>query len=253
VEIDAYVIHGWFVLLPAVICRKVCGALCHHAAWRPAASSNSFGGPRVGTPRWSPDGRQIAFDAITEGRRDIYVVGVDGGKPRRLTTEPSVDVRPGWSRDGRFVYFGSDRSGEWQVWKAPAEGGPAVQVTKGGGREAFESPDGRFIYYAKDENVPGLWRLPAEGGEEVKVLDHVRQGAWAMCDQGVYFVNPEARPRPSIELYDFATGRTARVGAIERELFGSGPNLAATADGRWILYVQLDQTESDIMLVENFS
>jgi hypothetical protein len=34
---------------------------------------------------------------------------------------------------------------------------------------------------------------------------------------------------------------------------GSGPNLATTTDGRWILYVQVDQTESDIMLVENFS
>ena len=101
--------------------------------------------------------------------------------------------------------------------------------------------------------APGLWRVPAEGGEEVKVLDRVRQGAWAVWERGVYFVSPESRPRPSIELYDFATGRTARVGTIEKELYGSGPNLATTADGCWILYVQLDQTESDIMLVENFS
>jgi Tol biopolymer transport system component len=212
----------------------------------------SFDGPHVGSPRWSPDGRQIAFDSTAAEHRDIYLVGVDGGRPRRLTTEPSADVRPSWSRDGRFVYFGSDRGGEWQVWKAPAEGGPAVQLTRGGGREAFESPDGRFVYYAK-ENVPGLWRMPAEGGEEVKVLNQVRQGAWAVWEQGVYFLNPEARPHLSIEFYSFATERTSRVSTFEKEMFWSGPGLTATADGRWILYAQNDQTEGDIMLVENFS
>ena len=41
--------------------------------------------------------------------------------------------------------------------------------------------------------------------------------------------------------------------AIGKELLRSAPCLSATADGRWILYVQVDQTESDIMLVGNFS
>ncbi len=53
-------------------------------------------------------------------------------------------------------------------------------MTKQGGREAFELPDGRYVYCAKEENVPGLWRVPAEGGEEEKVLDRVRQGLWAV-------------------------------------------------------------------------
>jgi hypothetical protein len=39
---------------------------------------------------------------------------------------------------------------------------------------------------------------------------------------------------------------------MEKGLYWSGPSLAVTADGRWILYVQTDQTEGDIMLVENF-
>ena len=105
----------------------------------------SFGGAFLGSPRWSPDGQRIAFDVFREGHADIYVVSADGGSPRRFTTEPSQEVRPSWSRDGRWIYFGSNRSDTWQVWKAPAEGGAAVQVTKNGGREAFESPDGKFV------------------------------------------------------------------------------------------------------------
>ena len=69
----------------------------------------------------------------------------------------------------------------------------------------------------------------------------------------MYFVNPEARPRPPIEFYSFATERTTRVITIEKELVWSGPSLTATADGQWILCAQNDLTESDIMLVENFS
>lgn len=211
----------------------------------------SIGGAHLGTPRWSPDGRQIVFDSLTENNRDIYSVGVDGNNLRRLTTETSTDTRPSWSRDGRFVYFGSDRSGDWQVWKMPAEGGQAVQVTRNGGREAFESFDGRFVYYAKFD-VLGLWRVASDGGEETKVLDQVWQGGWALWEQGVYFVKTEAGHPPSIEFYSFSTGQTKRITTIEKGVVWGGPSFASTADGRSILYVNIDHTESDILLVENF-
>ena len=212
----------------------------------------SFGGPHVGSPRWSSDGRQIAFAHLTEGHQDIYVVGTGGGQPRRLTVEPSDEVRPSWSRDGRFIYFASNRSGDWQVWKAPVAGGPAVQVTKQGGREAFESPDGKFVYYSKGADIFGLWRVPVEGGEEGKLLDHVTQGFWAVLEQGIYFINLQVRPHPAIEFFNFATGRTTQIATVDKALLWAGPGLAVSPDGRWILYVQVDQVESDIMLVEHF-
>jgi Tol biopolymer transport system component len=115
-------------------------------------------GPQTGSPRWSPDGRWIAFDSTKYGHRDIFVVAAEGGFLRRLTTEPSEDVRPNWSADGRWIYFGSDRGGDWQVWKVPSEGGAAVQVTRHGGREAFESLDGKFVYYTKQGPTAGIWR-----------------------------------------------------------------------------------------------
>ena len=73
-----------------------------------------------------------------------------------------------------------------------AEGGPAAQVTKQGGFAAFESLDGRFIYYAKGLNANGLWRVRVDGGEEAPVLEFPKAGYWgywALADKGIYFVN----------------------------------------------------------------
>jgi Tol biopolymer transport system component len=210
----------------------------------------SFSGPSAGSPRWSPDSQRLAFDCLYAGNKDIYLVSVEGGKPRRLTTEASDEVRPSWSRNGRWIYFGSSRTGNWQVWKAPAEGGAAMQVTKQGGREAYESPDGKFLYYTKGPELSSIWRVAVEGGEEVQILDQVFHGNWAVLDRGIYFVNTRSTPRQAIEFFSFATSQVTRIAALEKP---SAVGLTVSPDGRWMLYTQADQQiGSDIMLMENF-
>jgi Tol biopolymer transport system component len=75
-----------------------------------------------GSPRWSPDGRLIVFDGRDEeGNADIYSVPAEGGAVRRLTSETSIEARPGFSTDGRWVYFRSDTSGERRYYRMPAD------------------------------------------------------------------------------------------------------------------------------------
>jgi len=210
------------------------------------------GVPTTGSPRWSPDGRQIAFDCMLEGNRDIYVISANGGKPRRLTTETSEDLCPSWSRDGQWVYFGSSRSGSLQIWKLPAEGGQPALVTRQGGFEGIESPDGKFFYYAKGRRLPGVWRIPVEGGAETPVLDDHQAGfwrAWTVTEQGIYFATAENPSRPLIELFSFATGKVTQIAALEKPFVLC---LSVSPDGRWLIYTQLDQSGGDIMLMENF-
>jgi Tol biopolymer transport system component len=217
------------------------------------SSSGADGEPPLfkGSPRWSPDGQAIAFDWTTEGHRDIYVVSVEGGKPKRLTTETSSDVRPSWSRDGRWVYFGSNRSGDWQVWKVPATGGPAVQVTKRGGREALESPDGKFVYYSKGFDIAELWKIPTEGGgDETLILDGPVQGKWAVSDVGIYFI--AVGPAPTVKFYSFTTRQTKDVASVGGGITWTDQGFSVSSDGKQILYTHTDRAEYDLMLVENF-
>jgi Tol biopolymer transport system component len=213
----------------------------------------SIRGAFVGSPRWSHDGRHIAFDSSREGRWNIYVIQADGGPPRRITSGKSNHVRPSWSRNGRWIYFGSDQSGEDQIWKAASEGEELVQVTKKGGHEAFESPDGQWVYYHKGRRVPQIWKVSVDGGEETLVLDQVQLGHWAVAKTGIYFMKPPPVARPALELYRFESGEVSQVVALEKDARpGGGPSLTVSPDERWLLRVQEDRSGSDIMLVENF-
>jgi Tol biopolymer transport system component len=210
-----------------------------------AVQLTSFDGPIAALPRWSPDGERLVFDSNAAGQYDVYVVNVNGGQPQRLTDHPADDQAPNWSNDGRWIYFASHRSGEPQIWKMPATGGPPAQVTKGGGHFPSESPDGKFLYYAKKG---GLSRSPVAGGEESQVLDSLHAQSFAVTGQGIYFIKGPAASA-SIYFLRFSTGEVKMVYSIPKPVFFG---LSASPDGRSILYTQIDQQGSDLMLVENF-
>jgi eukaryotic-like serine/threonine-protein kinase len=232
--------------------------MCDSEGSNPVQLTN-FGSGHTGTPRWSPDGQRIALDARVAGSSDIYVVTADGGSPRQLTTESSSDVMPIWSTDGQWIFFGSDQGGDWQIWKVAAEGGQAVQVTKGGGYGTLSATEG-FIYYSRNSGVavatgkkssePGIWKVPLDGGEEIRVFDQGSVLFLFVADDGVYFSNRVAKPLPAIEFYSFATKQMTTIVSIEKSKYSD--QFAVSPDGKWVLYVQIDQEDNDIMLVENF-
>jgi hypothetical protein len=201
-------------------------------------------------------------------------MSAEGGMPRRLTTEPTEEGRPSWSRDGRWIYFYSTRSG-FNIFKMPAEGGNALQVTRGGGHECFESPDGKLLYYQKLysglRSVSTSQTGPSDGPVFLPTL---WQSWWAVADKGIYFVefNEEGAspyrvggpslftgwaaglPKVShpIQFYDFENRKVMQVGLIEKELVRDVPGFSVTSDGHRIAWSQIDHAESDLMMIENF-
>jgi serine/threonine protein kinase len=203
-------------------------------------------------PAWSPDGRTIAFDARKDKQFEIYLISPEGGAPHRLTDHPSDNWVPSWSCDGKWVYFASNRTGRPEVWRVPAAGGEAVQLTRNGGFTTEESPDGRTLFFDRERllNSPtSLWKMPVEGGEETKVLDSVGAHNWALVDQGLWFINWTNPGDAALQFLEFATGKVTKVAPISRP---PAAGLAVSPDRRTILYTQLDQRGSELMLVENF-
>jgi Tol biopolymer transport system component len=213
----------------------------------------SFNLSSVGSPRWSPDSRWIAFDSPKAGNWDIYVISADGGPARRVTTGPSNNVRPSWSRDGRWIYLGSNRTGDWQIWKVPAHGGAALQVTHRGGREAFESLDGNYVYYARRGST-GIWKMPVGGGEETQVLNHGTQGLWGLSKEGIYFTDLDDSVPPVLKCYRFATRqvRTVKEFPKDTRFDVASTVFSVSPDARWIIYAQLEHGGGDLMLMENY-
>ncbi len=205
----------------------------------------SFGGTPSAYPRWSPDGRLIAFDHVREGNCDIYTITPEGNSLHRLTSAPSRDETPAWSRDGHWLYFGSNRTGEFEIWKMPAnDPAQATQLTYGGGRWPYESPDGQYLYFRKG---PAIWRMPAGGGAQNRVPGPDWPRAFWFPDlTGLYF----ADPGQGIVHQDFTTRRLRQIAPLAKNAMVNG--LALSPDGRWLLYGQLDRAGSDIMLVEDF-
>jgi Tol biopolymer transport system component len=181
------------------------------------------------------------------------MVNAEGGRPVALTDGAAEDKVPSWSSDGRFVYFSSNRSGASQIWRVAASGGQPSQVTQKGGFAAFESSDGRFLYYVKDDQA-GIWRMPTGGGDEVRMLplpSPEHWGDWALLDRGIYYVN-EAGTHPAIEFFDLATRKISRIADLDGPPPAGDPGFAVSPDGRRIVFSQVDTSAVDIMLVENF-
>ncbi len=220
-----------------------------------------------GTPKWSPDGRWIAFDARLGDRLDVYLADLRGGRIKRLTGSTTADAAPNWSSDGAWVYFKSRRTGESCIWKVPVGGGDAVQVTSEPALQAAESPDGRWLYYVGDHDNRGLWKMPAEGGEPIKVHDLPTAHGFAVTGDGVYFLYraswgrssdlqpglhqdlAQSEDLDSIRFFDFSTGRTLVLTEVE---FPMHLGMSVSADGSSIVYSQIEDTGSDLMLVPSF-
>lgn len=142
-------------------------------------------------PRYSPDGKWIAFISDRAGGDNLWVMRADGTGARALTEEKDNLVHnPWWSPDGLYVVakkgFTSTRSiPAGEIWLFSVGGGGGLQLTErpNGPKDqktmadpAF-SPDGRYVYYSQDATPGRTWEYNKDSTGQIfviKRLDRMR-------------------------------------------------------------------------------
>jgi imidazolonepropionase-like amidohydrolase/Tol biopolymer transport system component len=170
-------------------------------------------------PRFSPDGRLIAFTSDRGGGDNIWVMNADGTGARQITRETFRLLNaPTWSRDGQYIaarkHFTTQRSlGTGEIWlyhvSGVGDGVPLVerpnpQFQKELGEPAF-SADGRAIFFSRNTTPGNIFEYAQDSNQEVF----------------------------AIERYDMATGERAKIAGGP----GGAVRPTPSPDGNWLAYV----------------
>ncbi|HWQ03356.1 MAG TPA: S41 family peptidase [Candidatus Nitrosotenuis sp.] len=137
-------------------------------------------------PKFSPDGKWIAFSSDRYGNLDVYVMPAAGGEARQLTFHSGADTVVGWSRDSKRILFSSARGvlypGIPNLYEVPVEGGLERVVPTDWGTTGSYSPDGKRLAFNRHP-IPwwrkhyrgsysaDLWVMDVEKKEFKKLLD----------------------------------------------------------------------------------
>jgi Tol biopolymer transport system component len=226
-----------------------------HEIWLADADGNnpvqltSFNGPQTGGPNWCSDGRRIAFDSRASGASAIYTEDIIQRLPRKVQTNVQNLALPTWSEDCRWLFV-SD--GHDTLYRIPSQGGDAEHVTNHSSWYSFINR-GRLFFNVKETSDVALWSKSVNGGEEGPLEGMPKLAyteSWTATPRGIYYTDSISNP-PSINFYDFSSHAAKRILRLPQSLTPDG-GLGVSPDGRWLLYTQTDDEQSDIMLAEPF-
>ncbi|HTK32239.1 MAG TPA: PDZ domain-containing protein [Candidatus Saccharimonadaceae bacterium] len=171
-------------------------------------------------PKFSPDGKTIAFTAEYDGNVDAYTVPTDGGEPRRLTWHPGVDAVMEWYPDGKAILARTARASATRVdrfERIPVNGGfetvlPLQQsgyasFSDDGSKLAFVSPtyDRRTWKRYKGGNAPDIWIYDFAHNTSEKITDWEGADEWPMWHGGtIYYCTDQGGRTANVWAYDVA-------------------------------------------------
>jgi Tol biopolymer transport system component/DNA-binding winged helix-turn-helix (wHTH) protein len=195
---------------------------------------------------WTGDGRQMTFSSLRE--RQLYRL-TEGGKPQLIPIEGGVGAHTAVWPDGSSVLL----TRRFYTFQAPFMGGRPKLLTDQGGYPLRVSPDGKWIYHARNRFSNEIWRIRRSDQRAELVTNRLHPGCWACWAVNdkrlVYLARSEQGTAARLESMDLATGRVEPLGRLPRPLPPPGRGaLALSPDNAFLLAVVADPEDSDLLL-----
>lgn len=191
-------------------------------------------------PRFSPDGKWIAFTGQYDGNVDAFVIPAEGGVPKRLTAHPTADNVVGWTPDGKSVVIRSAMASETayvRLFTVPVTGGVPKALPFPAATQGSFSPDGTKLAYVPNPKWQQAWKR-YRGGQTTPIwIAEMSDSKWKAIPRentndeqpmwignAIYFLSDKHGP-VGLYRYDTASGK------VTEEIKGEGFDIKAAAAG----------------------
>ncbi len=201
-------------------------------------------------PKFSPDGKWIAFSGNYYGGTNVFIIPAEGGEPKQLTYHPSSETVVGWTPDSKVVIFASNRTAYsrfyTELFKVSIDGTFPEKLPVDRGSLASFSPDGKKLVFTRHPTFFWWWkRYKGTFNHDLWVYDFARKSfskltdyegndTWPMWgrDGKIYFVSD----REGIANLFSIDPETREIHQLTHHEVDGVQWPSMSADGRWIVY-----------------
>ncbi len=202
------------------------------------------------TPRWSPDGRFLAYVSYRDNNPDLYLLDVTCGRRTKISSLPGLNISPAWAPDGKSIALALSKNGTTDIYLMHVDGTGLRRLTNANAISVSPSwsPKGRQLAFVSDQGgSPQIYVMDAEGTNTRRLTfkgNYNTSPAWSPRGDKIAFVS---RQNGHFEICVM----NPDGGGLRALTQGEGDNEspAWSPDGRYIVYSSTRSGKSGIYLM----